>query len=113
KMIYDSGFKIYELIVVHDDIDLPLGKIKIAKDSGAGGHKGVDSIINAIGAKDFIRIKIGICPEKGKPKDVEKFVIKKFTKEETDILNEAIKKSTDALDLLIREGPEKAMNQFN
>ena len=112
------------LVVVHDDIDLPLGKLKISKDSGAGGHKGVNSIITALGKKDFVRIKIGICPPAtavggvpsgggSKPKEVEKFVLKKFTKEEMEALKETIKKSVDALDMLIKEGLEKAMNQFN
>ena len=101
------------LVVVHDEIDLPLGKLKIVKDSGAGGHKGVDSIISHLGTKDFIRIKIGICPEGGKPKEVEKFVLQKFTTEEMVILQKVIKKSAEALDILIKDGPEKAMNQFN
>jgi len=101
------------LIIIHDDIDLPLGKLKISKNSGAGGHKGVDSIINNLGKNDFIRFKIGICPEKGKPKSVESFVIKKFTKEELETIGETIKKTSDALNLFIKEGLEKTMNQFN
>ena len=105
--------KILNLIVIHDDIDLPLGKLKISKNSGAGGHKGVESIINNLGTNNFIRFKIGICPEKGKPKSVESFVIKKFTKEELIVIEETIKKTSDALDLLIKEGSEKAMNRYN
>jgi len=101
------------LIIIHDDIDLPLGKLKISKNSGAGGHKGVDSIINNLGKNDFIRFKIGICPEKGKPKSVESFVIKKFIKEELETIGETIKKTSDALNLFIKEGLEKTMNQFN
>lgn len=75
-----SFYKIKVLFVAHDDIDLPLGKIKIAKGQGAAGHKGVKSIIKEIGTKDFTRIRIGISPEK-KPKNVEKFVLQKFNKE--------------------------------
>ncbi len=100
------------LVIVHDDIDLPLGKIKIVKDSGAGGHRGVESIINNVGTKDFIRLKIGICPEK-KSTDTEKFVIQKFTKEKMGIVNESIKKSAEVLKILISDGIEKAMNAFN
>ncbi len=101
------------LIVIHDDIDLPLGKLKISKDSGAGGHKGIESIINNLGTKDFVRFKIGICPQKGKPNSVETFVVKKFTKEEQEILDSVIVKTSEALDLFIKEGLEKTMNKYN
>lgn len=101
------------LVVVNDDIDLILGKLKISKDSGAGGHKGVESIIQSIGTKDFIRIRIGICPEKGKPKGVEKFVIKNFTSEEKEIINSTADKASNALRSLIENGLEKTMNQYN
>lgn len=113
KVIQDSRFKIQDLMVVHDDIDMPIGKLKIVKESGAGGHKGVESIIHHLGTKDFVRFKIGICPQKGKPEEVEKFVIKKFTKEEQEIINETIKKISDAINLFIIEGLEKTMNQYN
>ena len=75
-----------ELIVVHDDIDLPLGKVRISKARGAAGHKGVESIIKEIGTKDFTRFRIGISPKTGKPKNVEKFVLQKFTKQEKEII---------------------------
>src|SRR5579863_2309192 len=71
------------LVVVHDDIDVPLGKIKFSKDSGAGGHKGVDSIIQHLGTKDFIRLKIGVKTDESLAEEV---VLKKFTKEEQKIL---------------------------
>ena len=113
KIISNFKFQISNLVVIHDDIDLPLGKLKISKNSGAGGHKGIESIINSLGTQDFIRFKIGICPEKGKPQKIESFVIKKFTKEELKVIEEAIKKTSDALDLFIKEGLEKTMNQYN
>jgi|SRR3989344_2930936 len=102
-----------ELVVIHDDIDMPLGKIKFSKDSGAGGHKGVNSIINSLGKQDFIRLKIGICPATKKPEAVEKFVIEKFTKEELLVLNKVIETSANALKLLINEDLKKTMNEFN
>ena len=79
KIVSNVKGQMSDVVIVHDDIDLPIGKLKIAQDSGSGGHKGVNSIIEILGTKDFIRFKIGICPEKGKPKSVETFVIKKFT----------------------------------
>lgn len=78
------------LFVIHDDIDIPLGKIKIVKNRGAAGHKGVESIIKELGAKDFWRIRIGICPTTGKPKQVDKFVLQKFTKKEEKMLGPII-----------------------
>ncbi|OHA63184.1 MAG: hypothetical protein A2842_00125 [Candidatus Wildermuthbacteria bacterium RIFCSPHIGHO2_01_FULL_48_25] len=85
------------LVVVHDDIDIPLGKIKVSKGSGSAGHKGVESIIQALGTKDFTRIRIGILPPEGKPADVENFVLKPFKKEELPLLTTAI---TSALSIL-------------
>ena len=67
------NLKSKDIIVIHDDIDIPLGKIKISEGSGAAGHKGVQSIIDAIGTKDFKRIRIGILQEKGKPLEIERF----------------------------------------
>ncbi|MEK9135045.1 MAG: aminoacyl-tRNA hydrolase [Patescibacteria group bacterium] len=78
------------LIVIHDDLDIPLGEFKIQKNRGSAGHKGVQSIIDALGAKDFNRIRIGICPENGKPADIEKFVLQNFTKTEEKTLKQTI-----------------------
>ena len=73
--------------VIHDDIDLPLGTIRVSKNIGSAGHKGVQSIIDELRTKNFSRIRIGILPKAGKPKNVEKFVLQKFTKEEEKILS--------------------------
>jgi PTH1 family peptidyl-tRNA hydrolase len=89
--------KIENLIVIHDDIDLPLGEFKIQKGRGAAGHKGVQSIINELGTKDFWRVRIGICPKEGKPQNVEKFILQKFTKEEEKTIKETIKKAIGLL----------------
>ncbi len=101
------------LWVIHDDIDLPLGKIRIVKNRGAAGHKGVESIIKAINSKNFIRLRIGIQPRTGKPKNVETFVLQKFNKDEEKIVKEVIKKSVKEIEILLREGLEKAMNKLN
>ncbi len=94
-----SFYKTKELIVIHDDIDLLLGKIRVSENRGGAGHKGVESIIKHLGTKDFTRIRIGIQPEKGKPNNVEKFVLQRFKKEEIkQIKKEAIKKLSQLLD---------------
>jgi len=105
--------RIENLWVVHDDIDLPLGKIRISKARGSAGHKGVESIIRELGTKNFVRIRIGIQPKSGKPRNPEKFVLQNFTKKEEKILKEVIKKTSQALKTALREGLEKAMTKFN
>jgi len=82
--------KLENLWVIHDDIDLVIGKFKISKDRGSAGHKGVQSIIDELKTKDFWRIRIGICPKTGKSKQIEKFVLRNFTKEEKNILKKVI-----------------------
>lgn len=79
--------------VIHDDIDLPLGTIRINQDASSAGHKGVQSIIDELGTKNFTRIRIGIQPKIRKPQNVEKFVLEKFTKEEEKIIKKVIEKA--------------------
>src|SRR4030042_683304 len=79
-----KNFKPKDLIVIHDDIDIPFGKIRIVNNRGAANHKGVESIINELKTKDFIRLRIGI-KAKTKTKALEKFVLQKFNKEEEKI----------------------------
>jgi len=100
-------------IIIHDDIDLPLGKIRISKNQGSAGHKGVESIIKELKTKNFIRIRVGIQPKTGKPKKVEEFVLKKFNKEEEKIIGEVIEKAAIAAVMILKEGLEKTMNKFN
>ena len=101
------------LIVVHDDIDLPIEKIRIVKNRGSAGHKGIESVIKELGTKNFIRFRIGIQPKTGKPKNPEKFVLEKFNKGEERIVKEVIKKTVEAIEFFLKEGLEKAMNKFN
>ena len=94
KKFVTSKKKAQDLVVVYDDIDLPLGKVKITSGRGDGGHKGLASIITTLGTKDFTRIRIGICPTtpsgklrkpKGEGKVID-FVIGNFTKKEEEII---------------------------
>lgn len=103
------------LIVIHDDIDLPLGKIRIVKNRGAGGHKGVESIIKELASKNFVRFRIGIKPKPYTltPKTLERFVLQEFKKDEEKIIKEVIKKTVQAIEMTLKEGVEKAMQKFN
>ena len=104
-----------KLIVVHDDLDLPLGKIRIVKNRGSAGHRGVESIIDEIGTKIFVRFRVGINPKTYalNPKTLNKFVLGKFTNEEEKIVKKIIKKAALAIEFCLKEGLEKAMNKYN
>ncbi|HXK32193.1 MAG TPA: aminoacyl-tRNA hydrolase [Candidatus Paceibacterota bacterium] len=107
-----KSFKTKELIVIHDDIDIPLGKIRIANNRGAANHNGVESIINELKTKNFIRLRIGIKP-KIKIKALDRFVLQKFNKEEEKIVNEVIRKTAEAVVVIMCKGVTKAMNTYN
>lgn len=118
KIIAYYQLQTTNLVVVHDDIDLPIGKIKIVKDRGSAGHKGVESIIKAIGNKNLVRIRIGIkiihthASMRGCTK-AKNIVLKKFSKAEQGLVDQAIQKACDAIKTLVADGLEKAMNQYN
>lgn len=94
---FDLGKTKPGLVVVHDDIDIALGKVKISKGSGSAGHKGVESIIQSLGTKNFTRIRVGIQPEKGKPQRVEDFVLQPFKKAELPLLQSALQNAIQTL----------------
>jgi len=99
------------IIVIHDDIDLPIGKIKIVEERGSAGHKGVESIIENIGNDGLIRFRVGIgSPEKV---DAMNVVLKKFSPDEQKTINEVLQKTVTALELFISKGLEATMNEFN
>ena len=101
------------LIVIHDDIDLSLGKIKIVKNRGTAGHKGVQSIIDEIKTKNFIRLRVGIRPASFEAETLEAFVLQKFTEKEKKAINNIVKKCVKAIETNLKDGLEKAMNEFN
>lgn len=103
------------LWVIHDDIDLLLGKIKISKGRSSAGHKGVESIIKELKTKNFVRFRVGIKPEKieNTKQKIENFVLQKFDREEEKTLKEVIKKTVGAIEMAIKEGMEKAMAKYN
>lgn len=100
------------IIVVHDELDLPAGTVRIKPGGGSAGHKGVASIIERLGNGDFIRIRIGIGKPKQKSGTVS-HVLSKFSKEENEIVNESVLKAADAVLEVIEHGLQKAMNKYN
>ena len=100
------------IIVVHDELDLPAGTVRIKPGGGSAGHKGVASIIEKLGNGDFARIRIGIGKPKQKSGTVS-HVLSKFSKEENEIVNESVLKAADAVLEVIEHGLRKAMNKYN
>jgi PTH1 family peptidyl-tRNA hydrolase len=128
KFLSDKhGISAENIIVIHDDIDLPFGATKIVFESGAGGHNGVASIIESLGTNKFIRIKIGIAPVdsegkaiKPKPgifgtpqKAVAKYVLKDFSKNDLTALATLAPRVREIVDTVTCEGRQSAMNKFN
>lgn len=102
------------LWVIHDDVDLPLGKIKIKMGGGAAGHHGVESIIRELGTDKFVRFRLGIGhPGRGVEGLVEKYVLEKFNLQEMGEVKKMIRKTVEAVEMALGEGLTKAMNQFN
>jgi PTH1 family peptidyl-tRNA hydrolase len=97
RSLLSNTSQLPRLIIVHDEIDLPLGAVRLSRGSGSAGHKGVDSIIQTLGTKTFARIRIGIQPKKGKPDDVEAFVLKPFLAEERETLKTSMEAATRSL----------------
>ena len=101
-----------DLILVHDDLDLDLGRLRIKQAGGHGGHNGIRSVIDAVGTPQFVRIKIGI----GRPaprQDSADYVLQAFTREDIDVLSPCLDRAVDALESVIHRGIAVAMNQFN
>ncbi|MBI4037209.1 aminoacyl-tRNA hydrolase [Candidatus Daviesbacteria bacterium] len=102
-----------DVIVIHDDVDLPLGKIKIRLGGSAAGHHGVESVISAVGDQ-FIRVRLGIGPEANLDSiNVEHFVLEKFMPNEKTKVKRMVKKAAEAIELLLEKGLETAQNQYN
>ena len=103
----------HELIVIYDDIDLEPGQLRIRKKGSAGGHNGLKSIIQHLGTDQFPRIKVGVGRKPHPDYDMADWVLSKFAGEDLKTITEAIRKAADAVECLIQEGPDKAMNRFN
>jgi PTH1 family peptidyl-tRNA hydrolase len=101
-----------DLIVVHDDIDIEFGRIKIKEKGGTGGHKGIKSVMDAYGDGGFIRLRIGV----GRPEssqDVSNFVLERFKATERNVWDQIIAGASEAVVSLLRLGVHESMNRFN
>jgi peptidyl-tRNA hydrolase, PTH1 family len=103
---------ISDLIVIHDELDLPIGSVRVKIGGGHGGHNGLRSLIEHVGSSDFTRVRIGIGrPESGT--DAADYVLNPFLADERKPVSEAVIKAAEAVMAIILEGPVKAMDTFN
>ncbi len=111
KIVSKHGCRDDEILVVLDDSDLPLGKIRIREQGGSGGHKGLKSIMDCLGSSSIPRLKIGIgsCPSEYK----KEFVLSPFTQEEVENVKSALDRACKAIDVWYTKGIIDCMNMFN
>ena len=111
-LLRESSLIADDLILVHDDLDLDLGRLRIKQAGGHGGHNGIKSVIDTIGTAQFVRVKIGIG-RSAPCQDSADYVLQAFTREEIEVLNPCLDRAVDALECLIHRGVAVAMNEFN
>ena len=101
------------VLVISDDVALPQGKLRIRRSGSAGGHNGLKNIIAHLGTDQFPRLRVGVGEKPHPDYDMADWVLSKFAGEDLKTITEAIRKAADAVECLIQEGPDKAMNRFN
>ena len=119
RLVKRFNINLNELIVIHDDLDLPLGKIRISHGSSSGGHKGVDSIISCLGSQDFTRLLVGIGrpategPAEASEIDIVAYVLSDFTPDEKQVIVRVTPRVGEAILCLLSQGLAVAMNKYN
>jgi peptidyl-tRNA hydrolase, PTH1 family len=109
------------LIVVHDELDMPIGTMKVSFGRSSGGHNGIESVIKALKTNEFVRIRIGVSPKSAKgvarkpsgEDKVLKFLLGRFTAGELTELKKVFKRAMEAVETIVRDGHQQGMNQFN
>ncbi len=101
-----------ELIVVYDDVSLSPGQLRIRRSGSAGGHNGIKNIIAQLGTQEFPRVKVGVG-EKPDRMDLADYVLSHFSKGEWEMMEDAFKEAADAVEVMIADGADAAMNRFN
>ena len=99
-----------DLVVVQDDIDLPLGRMRVRKDGSCGGHNGIRNIIERLGTMQFTRLKLGVGKDR---ENVVAHVLGKFDPVSRKVMDEVVAASVKAVESILRNGPDRAMNEFN
>lgn len=114
-LLQQNGLEPQDMVVVYDDMDLPLGKVRVRPGGGAGGHRGMESIIRLAGSQDFPRLRVGI----GRPgfgleqRETVDYVLGRFYSDEEKAVEDAVARASAALRVLVLHGLNRAMNEFN
>ena len=101
-----------DLIVIYDELDLPWGAIRIRQRGSSAGHNGMESVIGALGTQEFLRIRLGVAPNR-KVADAMTYLLAPFRKAQLKQVDEVIDKAAEAVNVILTEGPAAAMNRFN
>lgn len=101
------------VLVISDDVDLPLGKLRIRRSGSAGGHNGLKSIIQHLGTDQFPRLRVGVGGKPNPDYDMADWVLSKVTGEDRKLLDETVKRAADAVECILKNGVEQAMNKYN
>ncbi len=104
------------VLVVYDEVNLPLGKLRLRRSGSPAGHRGLESVIENLRTAEVPRLRLGVAPEEGRPTGGEElvdFVLSPFAPEELETVDEMVKKAADACEAWVREGVEAAMGRFN
>lgn len=101
-----------DLIVIYDELDLQLGAIRIRQRGSSAGHNGMESILSALGTDEFLRIRLGIAPDR-KLVDGVKYVLTPFRKAQENVVGEILERAAQAVEVILKDGPAAAMNRFN
>jgi len=117
-LVHKHKIPLSDLLVIHDDLDLPLGKIRLRQSGSSGGHKGMNSIISVLGSEDFPRIRVGIGrPQAGEQSLSEdaivNYVLSDFSPQEEAIIKPVIARVAEAIDCFLTQGIVAAMSKFN
>ncbi len=112
RLLERYGLPLQDLIILVDDVDVSLGTLRIRQRGSAGGHNGLKSVIDALGSDEFVRVRMGIRPEE-EVEDLVSYVLGRFRRADLETVDEMLDQSVDAVRVVLKEGPQKAMNQFN
>ncbi len=102
-----------DLIVIYDELDLPLGTIRIRQRGSSAGHNGMESVIGALGTQEFLRIRLGVTPDAKKVLEGARYLLKPLRKTQLKIVDEVLDRAAEALKVILTEGAATAMNRFN
>ncbi len=101
-----------DLIVIHDEMDFPMGVMRIRERGSSAGHNGVESIIGAVGSQEFVRVRLGVAPDHA-VKDGARYVLSQFKKSQYAAVDEMLERAAEAVNVIVKEGAAVAMNRFN